>query len=126
MAVFNFNLTGKNAIKVKLNYIGSPAPVVAAYIYRLKSKQSNTPLEEFTGDNQNSEDDIKALPQPLADNKDRYLIISNEISAFNADTKYAIQIQIEQDGVVTNTFEDKGEVKLNEPSHGKTILIKIN
>ncbi len=125
MAVFNFKIKAQNTIKIKLNYFGNPAPVIATYLYRLKTKDSNKSVEEFSGDNQNSDDDIFSLPVPLSENKNKYIIISNEISAFNANSGYSIQIEIIQDDVVTDTFEDKGEVVLNEPSHGKTILIRM-
>lgn len=126
MAVFDFKLIAQRKAELQLNYFGSPAPIIATYIYRLKIKTSNTSVEERTGDNQNSQDDVFELPLPLIDNKERYIILSNELSAFNADSKYSIQLDVVQDGVITNSFVEKGEVKLNEPSHGKTILIRIN
>jgi hypothetical protein len=125
MAYKEIALTAANEVKISINYLGTNQPVIASYTYQLKDSDANPPLEYKQGDNQNSADDVYYLPNPIASNKRRFILISSEVVAIEHDTEFEIEIDITQDGGQSEKMTIKGKVMGDGDTVNKLAMIKF-
>ena len=104
--------TGVSEVKIQITYKGAP-PVLAGYVYKLIANNSNAPLDYHQGDNQNSQDDLYSLPTPVMANKNRMITLTSSVAAINSDADYVVQIDVIQDGAITDTLKSYGKVVAN-------------
>lgn len=108
---------GVTDVKIEIIYKGTH-PVLAGYLYQLKTDDLNTPIEERQGDNVNSQDDIYPLPTPINHNKNRKVVLTSKISAIDHDAEYEVRMNVIQDGITTDTLKSQGKVF----AHGEASL----
>ena len=104
--------SGVSDVRIAILYAGT-APVLAGYEYQLKTGDLNPPIDSRQGDNQNSQDDIYALPTPAGQNAGRKAVVTSKIAAMDRDSDYEVRINVLQDGTITDTLISRGKVAAN-------------
>ena len=97
-----------SVLKIQIEYLGA---ITASYVFSLWSAMSNTVVIEKPGNNQNPEDDIYFLPQPVIQNLNRYIQVVSTLK--NGDTtnlKVTVKVKVFQ-----------GNKKIGEVSETETI-----
>ena len=126
MALINSKLRGNvSDVRIQITYLGSN-PVLAGYEYQLKPGDSNSPLEDKTGDNQNTQADIYSLPVPVTDNIGRKVVLTSKIAAIDKDADYTVKMDVIQDGTITDTLISKGKVKADGESKLSFDIIRFS
>ena len=126
MALINSKLRENvSDVKIQITYLGSN-PVLAGYEYQLKPPYSNSPLEDRTGDNQNSQADIYSLPSPIEDNIGRKIVLTSKIAAIDKDSDYTVKMDVIQDGTITDTLTSNGNVKAKGESKLSFDIIRFS
>jgi hypothetical protein len=116
---------GTNDLKIRISYLSAPSPVIAVYDFKLKISDANPPLLSFSGDNQNSADDIYTLPYPAQSNKGRYVLLQSNVGATDTDADFTIKTEVIQDGTVTDTVLSEGKVLQDGEAVLKIDMIKF-
>src|SRR5262245_53319313 len=83
-----------SVLKVDIEYLGA---ITASYVYTLWSSNSNGVIAEKQGNNQNPQDDVYFLPQPVAQNTNRIIEVLSSLK--NGDTtklKATVKIKVFQ------------------------------
>lgn len=102
-------------IKIEILYKGT-SPILAGYEYQLKEKNSNAVLDDKTGDNANSQDDVYHLPAPSMDNVGRRAVVTSKVAAADHDSDYTVIINVYQNNLITETLIATGKVYANGQS----------
>ena len=92
----------------------------------MKPGDSNSPLEDKTGDNQNTQADIYSLPVPVTDNIGRKVVLTSKIAAIDKDADYTVKMDVIQDGTITDTLISKGKVKADGESKLSFDIIRFS
>src|SRR4249919_3074603 len=98
-------------LKLEIEYLGA---VTASYVFTLWSANSNGIISENPGNNQNPQDDIYFLPQPIDQNINRVIQVFSSLK--NGDTsklKATVKVKIFQ-----------GAKKIGEVAETETIEAK--
>ena len=111
-------------VKIKITYWGT-RPVLAGYVYQLKSSNPDATVDEKNGDNTNSEDDIYSLPTPVADNVGRKVRLVSSVTAIDDDSDFTVQMDVIQDGQITDTLISPGHVNKDGESVESIDIIKF-
>jgi hypothetical protein len=83
-----------SVLKIDIEYLGA---VTASYVYTLWSATSNGIVSEKQGNNQNPQDDVYFLPQPVEQNINRIIQVLSSLK--NGDTtklKATVKIKVFQ------------------------------
>jgi hypothetical protein len=106
-----------SVLKIDIQYLGA---VTASYVYKLWSANSNAIITERQGNNQNPQDDVYFLPQPVDQNNNRFVeVVSSLMNGDTAKLKATVKIKIfqgeENIGEVSQTEDiDPGKSVIND------------
>jgi hypothetical protein len=83
-----------SVLKIDIEYLGA---VTASYVYTLWSANSNGVVTEKQGNNQNPQDDVYFLPQPVDQNTNRFIeVLSSLKNGDTAKLKATVKIKVFQ------------------------------
>ena len=86
--------------------------LAVAYYIKLAEKNSNQAVAVYEGDNQNPDDDIFYLPNPVSSNEGRLLRLSADFKALdlNLSKTYLIAFEIYQGNSLLKSIEAEGDL----------------
>jgi hypothetical protein len=105
-------LFDKNGEPLKVQFKVKNGVLAAAYYIKLAEKNSNNAVAVYEGDNQNPEDDVFYLPNPVNANEGRLLRFSADFKGLdlNLSKTYLIAFEIYQGNLLLKSVEAKGDL----------------
>lgn len=124
MEIINFE---KNGAPLKVEFVVKNGVLAAAYWIKLAEKNSNKPVAEFDGDNQNPQDDCYYLPLPVEENDERIIRLSVEFYAldFTQSKNFDMGIEVSQGDKLLGYIGKNGELTNTDQSLLLFLKLKI-
>lgn len=124
MEIVNFE---KSGAPLKVEFVVKNGVLAAAYYIKLAEKNSNKPVAEFDGDNQNPQDDSYYLPLPVEENDERIIRLSVEFYAldFAQSKNFDMGIEVSQGDKLLGYIGKIGELTNTDQSLLLFLKLKI-